>query len=198
ISSSHDITQIYASGRGTIKVRARWGFEEFARGQWQLVVTELPPGTSAQKILEEIEEKTNPRIRAGRKSLSPEQQHTRSLMLSLLDTVRDESGKDAPVRLVFEPKSSRIDRDEFVNTLLTQTSMEGNATLNLVSIGIDGRPAQRNLKQMLTEWLSFRRQTVRRRTQYRLDKVLDRIHVLEGRMVVYLDVDAVIQTIRDA
>src|SRR5690606_32328703 len=75
---------------------------------------------------------------------------------------------------------------------------EGNVSINLVSIGIDGRPAQRNLRQMLTEWLEFRAETVRRRTQYRLDKVTDRIHILEGRMRVYLDVDAVIQTIRDS
>lgn len=198
ITSSADIAQVYKQGRGSIKVRARWDIEELARGQWQLVVNELPPGASSQKILEEIEEKTNPRIRAGRKALTAEQQQTRALLLGLLDTVRDESGKDAPVRLVFEPKSSRIDRDEFINTLLAQTSMEGNVSINLVSIGIDGRPGQRTLRQMLEEWLQFRAHTVRKRTQFRLDKVTDRIHILEGRMIVYLDVDAVIRTIRDA
>ncbi|HJH23757.1 MAG TPA: DNA topoisomerase IV subunit A [Paenalcaligenes hominis] len=198
ITSPSDITQVYKQGRGSIKVRALWEIEELARGQWQLVVNELPPGASSQKILEEIEEKTNPRIRAGRKALTPEQQQTRALLLGLLDTVRDESGKDAPVRLVFEPKSSRIDRDEFITTLLAQTSMEGNVSINLVSIGIDGRPGQRTLRQMLEEWLQFRADTVRKRTQFRLDKVTDRIHILEGRMIVYLDVDAVIRTIRDA
>lgn len=198
ISSRQEIQAIYKQGRGSIKVRARWEIEELARGQWQLVVKELPPGASTQKILEEIEEKTNPRIRAGRKALTADQQQTRALLLGLLDAVRDESGKDAPVRLVFEPKSSRIDRDEFINTLLAQTSMEGNSSINLVSIGIDGRPGQRTLRQMLEDWLVFRADTVRKRTQYRLDKVTDRIHILEGRMTVYLDVDAVIQTIRDA
>lgn len=198
ISSRQELSQIYASGRGSIKVRARWTIEEMARGQWQLVVTELPPGASAQKILEEIEDKTNPKVRTGRKALSNEQQQTKALLLGLLDAVRDESGKDAPVRLVFEPKSSRVDRQEFINTLLAHTSMEGNQTINLVSIGIDGRPGQRALRQMLEEWLQFRRQTLLRRTRHRLDKVEDRIHVLEGRMVVYLDVDAVIQTIREA
>ncbi len=112
--------------------------------------------------------------------------------------MRDESGKDAPIRLVFEPKSSRIDRQDFVNTLLAHTGMEGNSTLNLVSIGIDGRPGQRTLREMLNEWLQFRSHTLRRRTQFRLDKASDRIHILEGRMVVYLDVDEVIQTIREA
>lgn len=198
ISSRQEVQAIYKQGRGSIKVRARWEIEELARGQWQLVVKELPPGASTQKILEEIEEKTNPRIRAGRKALTADQQQTRALLLGLLDAVRDESGKDAPVRLVFEPKSSRIDRDEFINTLLAQTSMEGNSSINLVSIGIDGRPGQRTLRQMLEDWLVFRADTVRKRTQYRLDKVTDRIHILEGRMTVYLDVDAVIQTIRDA
>lgn len=198
ISSTDDIQQIYKQGKGSIKVRAHWEIEELARGQWQLVVKELPPGASSQKILEEIEEKTNPRIRAGRKALTAEQQQTKALLLGLLDAVRDESGKNDPIRLVFEPKSSRIDRDEFINTLLAQTSMEGNSSINLVSIGIDGRPAQRSLRQMLEEWLQYRATTVRKRTQYRLNKVTDRIHILEGRMTVYLDVEAVIQTIREA
>lgn len=198
ISSREDLAQIYRTGRGSLKVRARWEFEEMARGQWQLVVTELPPGTSTQKVLEEIEEKTNPRVRAGRKALTPEQQQTRALLLGLLDTVRDESGRESPVRIVFEPKSSRINRQEFVNTLLAQTGMESNSSVNLVSIGIDGRPGQRNLRSMLEEWLQFRSHTLRRRTQFRLNKTEDRIHILEGRMVVYLDVDAVIQTIREA
>ncbi|AEC19967.1 topoisomerase IV subunit A [Pusillimonas sp. T7-7] len=198
ISSAADIAHIYASGRGSIKARARWQFEELARGQWQLVVNELPPGTSSQKVLEEIEDRTNPKVKAGKKSLTSEQQQIKALMLGLLDAVRDESGKDAAVRLVFEPKTSRIDRDEFVNMLLAQTSMEGSVSINLVCIGTDGRPGQRALRQVLTEWLGFRAQTMTRRTQYRLDKVTDRIHVLEGRMVVYLNVDEVIQTIRES
>ena len=198
ISAATEIQQVYSQGRGSIKVRARWEIEELARGQWQLVVKELPPGCSTQKVLEEIEEKTNPRMRAGRKVLTAEQQQTRALLLGLLDTVRDESGKDDPIRLVFEPKSSRIDRDELITTLLAQTSMEGNVSINLVSIGIDGRPGQRTLRQMLEEWLIFRAETVRKRSEFRLGKINDRIHVLEGRMTVYVDVDAVIQTIREA
>ena len=198
ITAPADIAQIYTTGRGSLKVRARWQFEEMARGQWQLVVTELPPGTSGQKVLEEIEELTNPKVRAGKKALSPEQQQSKAVMLSLLDTVRDESGKDAAVRLVFEPKTSKVDRDDFVNTLLAQTSMESNAPINLVCIGTDGRPRQKGLREVLEEWVAFRTDTVLRRTRYRLDKVLDRIHVLEGRMVVYLSVDEVIQTIRES
>jgi len=119
-------------------------------------------------------------------------------VLGLLDTVRDESGKDAEVRLVFEPKTSRVDRDQFVTLLLAQTSLETNVSINLVCVGNDGRPKQKSLYDVLAEWLEFRAQTILRRSEYRLEKVLDRIHVLEGRMVVYLNVDEVIQTIRES
>ena len=198
ITPPEDIAQIYAGGRGTLKARARWHFEDMARGQWQLVVTELPPGASAQKILETIEDLTNPKPRAGKKSLSAEQQQTKALVLGMLDSVRDESGKQDPVRLVFEPKTSRIGRDEFVNMLLVRTGLEGNVPINLVCIDTDGRPGQRSLRQVLESWLAFRAQTVTRRTRHRLDKVLDRIHILEGRSIVYLNVDEVIRTIREA
>ena len=109
-------SEIYTSGRGSLKVRARWKIEDLARGQWQLVVTELPPGTSAQKVLEEIDELTNPKVKAGKKSLTPEQQQTEALMLSVLDTVRDESGKDARCAWCSSRASRRSDRDEFMPT----------------------------------------------------------------------------------
>ncbi len=198
ISPAETIQQIYSTGKGSLKVRARWEFEDLARGQWQLVVTELPPNTSSQKVLEEIEEITNPKVKVGKKTLSQEQQQAKAAMLALLENVRDESGKEADVRLVFEPKSSRIDREEFINALLANTSMEGNASINLVCIGIDGRPKQRSLREVIQEWLVFRTDTVTRRSQYRLDKVNDRIHILEGRQLVYLNVDEVIQTIRES
>jgi topoisomerase-4 subunit A len=162
------------------------------------VVTELPPGTSARKVLEEIESITNPQPKAGKKSLTPEQQREKQLMLSMLDRARDESDRAHPVRLVFEPKTSRIDETEFVNLLLAKTSLEGNAPINLVMVGLDGRPTSKTLKDVLAEWVEFRLATVTRRTRHRLDKVLDRIHVLEGRMVVLLNVDKVIKIIRNA
>ncbi len=198
ISEPQDIAQVYNHGRGSLKARARWHFEELARGQWQLVVTELPPSTSGQKVLEEIEDMTNPKVKTGKKSLTPEQQQTKAQVLALLDTVRDESGKDAEVRLVFEPKTSRVDRDQFVTLLLAQTSLETNVSINLVCVGTDGRPKQKSFYDVLVEWIEFRAQTILRRSEYRLEKVLDRIHVLEGRMVVYLSVDEVIQTIRES
>ncbi|MBC8118451.1 MAG: DNA topoisomerase IV subunit A, partial [Burkholderiaceae bacterium] len=198
ISSRDDIRDVYASGRGSIKVRARFEFEELARGQWQLVATELPPGASTQRVLEEIEELTNPKIRAGKKALSAEQQQNRQTMLALLDTVRDESGKDAAVRLVFEPRTSKIGRDELTRALLAHTSMEGSAPINLVMIGGDGRPRCKPLTAVLLEWIEFRVATVRRRTQHRLQKVEDRIHILEGRQLVLLSIDRVIKLIRNS
>jgi len=198
ISAPEDIREAYSAGRGSLKVRARYAFEDLARGQWQLVVTELPPGVSAQKVLEEIEELTNPKVKAGKKSLTADQQQTKALILSVLDTVRDESGKDAAVRMVLEPRTSRIDRDEFVNTLLTHTSLESSASINLVMIGRDGRPRQKGLLQILSEWIEFRVETVRRRSQHRLSRVQDRIHILEGRQQVLLNIDRVIRVIRES
>ncbi|MFT4432334.1 DNA topoisomerase IV subunit A [Caballeronia sp. 15715] len=198
ISSQAEIAAAYETGRGSLKVRARWKIEEMARGQWQLVITELPPSTSGQRVLEEIEELTNPKIKLGKKALSPDQLQTKQTLLALLDTVRDESGRDAPVRLVFEPKSSRIDQTEFVNSLLAHTSLESNASINLVMIGADGRPCQKSIGEILHEWVGFRFTTVTRRTQHRLGKVNDRIHILEGRMIVFLNIDEVIRVIREA
>jgi len=196
ISSQAEISQIYQTGRGSLKVRARWVIEDMARGQWKLVVTEMPPGTSTQKVLQEIEELTNPKVKVGKKTLTPEQNNLKQTILSLLDSVRDESSKDAAVRLVFEPKTKNIDVNEFVTTLLAHTSLESNAPINLVMIGNDGRPRQKALGEILSEWIEFRVATVTRRTQHRLTKVNDRMHILEGRQLVLLNIDKVIKIIR--
>jgi len=198
ISSAQDIRDAYASGRGSLKVRARWKIEDLARGQWQLVVTELPPGTSSQKVLEEIEELTNPKVKTGKKALTPEQTQLKGTVLAVLDVVRDESSKDAPVRLVFEPKSRTVEQTELINTLLAHTSLESSAPINLTMVGADGRPTQKSLRQVLVEWTEFRKATVKRRSEHRLAKVLDRIHVLEGRQLVLLNIDEVIRIIRNA
>ncbi|HVZ46333.1 MAG TPA: DNA topoisomerase IV subunit A [Ramlibacter sp.] len=196
ISSAADIADAYTTGRGSLKVRARWKIEDLARGQWQLVVTELPPGTSAQKVLEEIEELTNPKVKAGKKALSQEQVQLKQTLLSVLDAVRDESSKDAPVRIVFEPKTSRIDQGELATTLLAHTSLETSSPVNLTVVGLDGRPAQKSLRQLLAEWLEFRQRTIERRSRHRLEKVDGRIHILEGRQLVLLNIDEVIRIIR--
>ncbi len=198
ISPASDIADAYRTGRGSLKVRARWKIEDLARGQWQLVVTELPPGVSAQKVLEEIEELTNPKVKAGKKALSQDQQLLKASVLAVLDVVRDESSKDAPVRLVFEPKTSKIEQQELITTLLAHTSLETSAPINLTMVGIDGKPVQKSLRQILTEWISFRQTTITRRSQHRLGKVLDRIHILEGRQLVLLNIDEVIHIIRNS
>jgi topoisomerase-4 subunit A len=198
ISSAAEIAEAYRTGRGSLKVRARWKIEELARGQWQLVVTELPPGVSTQKVLEEIEELTNPKVKAGKKALTPEQNLLKAAVLAVLDVVRDESSKDAAVRLVCEPKTSRIEQQELITTLLAHTSLESSSPINLTMVGLDGRPTQKSLRQMLQEWIEFRHATIERRSRHRLDKVLDRIHILEGRQLVLLKIDEVIAIIRQS
>jgi len=198
ITPREEMIAAYESGRGSVRVRARWTIERLARGQWQMVVTELPPGASARKVLEEIDALTNPQPKPGKKSLTPEQQREKALMLSMLDKARDESDRTHPVRLVLEPKTSRVDETEFTSLLLAKTSLEGNASINLVMVGLDGRPTGKSLRELLLEWTQFRLVTVTRRSQFRLDQVLDRIHVLEGRMIVLLNVDEVIKVIRNA
>ncbi len=198
ISSPTEIEETYRDGRGSLKVRAKYKLEELARGQWQWVVYELPPGVSTQKVLEEIEEITNPKIKLGKKALSADQLSLKQTLLSVLDTVRDESGREAPVRLVFEPKTSKIDQEDLINTLLAQTSLESSAPINLVMIGRDGKPAQKPLLTILNEWIEFRLTTMARRTEHRLAKVADRIHILEGREAVLLNIDKVIRIIRES
>ncbi len=198
ISAAADIREAYAGGRGSLKVRARWKIEDLARGQWQLVVTELPPGASAQRVLEEIEELTNPKVKTGKKALTAEQSQLKASLLSVLDAVRDESGREASVRLVFEPKSRTVDQTELITQLLAHTSLETSAAINLTMIGLDSRPTQKSLRQMLVEWVEFRQLTVGRRSRYRLDKVLARIHILDGRALVLLHIDEVIRIIRQS
>jgi topoisomerase IV subunit A len=198
ISSPQEIADAYRTGRGSLKVRARWSIEDLARGQWQLVVNTLPPGVSSQRVLEEIEELTNPKVKAGKKALSSEQNILKSTLLSVLDGVRDESSKDAPVRLVFEPKTRTVEQQELIQVLLSHTSLETSSSINLTCIGIDGRPVQKSIRTLFEEWISFRQTTVQRRSQFRLNKVLDRIHILEGRQLVLLNIDEVIAIIRQS
>ena len=198
ISSARDIRECYLSGRGSLKMRARWTVEELARGQWQIVVYELPHGVSTRKVLEEIDELTNPKVKANKKSLTQDQVQNKQLLLSVLDAVADESDKSQAVRLVFQPRSSRQTQDELMNVLLAHTSLESSAPINMTMIGLDGRPQQKPLSRIIREWVEFRLHTVRRRSEYRLAQVNDRLHILEGRMVVFLNLDEVIALIRES
>ena len=185
ISSAGDIADAYRTGRGSLKVRARWKIEELARGQWQLVVNELPPGVSTQRVLEEIEEITNPKVKAGKKALSQDQTQLKASILAVLDVVRDESSKDAPVRLVFEPKTGKTPQQELITALLAHTSLETSAPINLTMVGLDGKPVQKSMRLMLEEWIAFRQGTITRRTQHLGQPVL-------------LNIDEVIAIIRQA
>src|SRR5690554_2346328 len=198
ISSPATLREAYASGRGSLRLRARWSFEELARGQWRVIVNELPQGVSTSQVLSEIETLTNPQPPTGKKEVTQEQKHLKQLVLGVLDSVRDESSDQAPVRIVLEPRSSRIPRDEFMAVLLAHTALETSTSLNLTMIGRDGRPQQKNLVQILREWIDFRYVTVERRTRHRLGGVDRRIHILEGRMIALLNIEEVIRVIRES
>ncbi|HLA35853.1 MAG TPA: DNA topoisomerase IV subunit A [Rhodocyclaceae bacterium] len=206
ISAPQDIREIYAGGRGSLRLRARWKIEELARGQWRVVVHELPHGVSVAQVLSEIETLTNPQPRAGKKEVSHEQKNLKALVLSVLDTVRDESSDQQAVRIVLEPKSSRISQDEFMAVLLTHTRLEAGVSVNLTMVGrpdpaqpgYGGRPQQKNLLQILREWIDFRYVTVERRTRHRLGEVDRRLHILAGRQIVFLHIDEVIRCIRES
>jgi topoisomerase-4 subunit A len=198
ISSPADILSAYETGRGSLRVRARWEVEPLARGQWRIVVTQLPPGVSTAQVLTQIEAITNPQVKTGKKELSQEQKTLKTAMLAALETVRDESDEKAPVRIVLEPQSRNQEPEAFMRMLLAQTSLETTAPMNLTVVGRDGRPGQKGLRALLLEWVDFRLVSVRRRSQFRLDAVNRRIHILEGRQAVLLNIDEVIRVIREA
>ncbi|MBK8761647.1 MAG: DNA topoisomerase IV subunit A [Sulfuritalea sp.] len=198
ISTPADIRDAYANGRGSLRMRARWRIEELARGQWRVIVYELPHGVSVAQVLSEIEGLTNPQPRAGKKDVSQEQKSLKALVLGVLDSVRDESSDQQAVRIMLEPKSSRIAQDEFMAVLLAHTSLESSVSVNLTMVGRDGRPHQKHLLAILHEWIDFRFATVERRSRHRLAEVERRIHILEGRMSVFLNIDKVIRCIRES
>jgi topoisomerase IV subunit A len=198
ISPRQAIVDAYTTGRGSLRARAKWKVENLARGQWQVVVTELPPTTSAKRVMAEIEELTNPKPKERGGKVSAAQTNLKQLILGALEKVNDESDKDSKVRLVLEPRSSRQDGDEFMRLMLAHTSLEENFSLNLVVLGLDGRPGRKNIREILDEWVAFRILTVTRRTNFRLTQVERRIHILEGRNVVFLNIDKVIKVIREA
>ena len=173
ITPQADIRQIYETGNGSIKMRAVWEKEE-----GNIVITALPHQCSGNRILEQIATQMQ-----GKK-------------LPMLEDLRDESDHENPIRLVLVPRSNRINADDLMSHLLATTDLEKNYRINLNMIGIDGRPQVKNLKNILQEWLQYRIETVRRRLQYRLDKVERQIHILEGLLVAYLNIDEVIAIIR--
>jgi topoisomerase IV subunit A len=198
ISSREEIKKAYETGRGSVRVRARWSVEKLARGQYRVAVTHLPPNTSAARVLAEIDELTNPKVKAGKKSLTADQANLKTASLALLDTQRDDSDAEHPVRIVFEPRTSRVESEELMAFLLAHTSMEANVSMNLVAIGRDGRPRQMGLAEVVADWAAFRLDIVERRLKHRAGEVADRVHILDGRMIAFLSIDKVIKLIRNS
>ena len=174
ISSREDLLQLYETGNGTIRMRARWQMEE-----GDIVVTALPYQTSGNRVLEQIATQM------------------RAKKLPLVEDLRDESDHENPTRLVIVPRSRRVDSERLMSHLFATTDLERSVRANFNVIGLDGRPRVRDLRELLSEWLTFRIGTVRRRLEYRLDKVARRLHVLEGLLVAYLNIDEVIAIIRN-
>jgi topoisomerase IV subunit A len=173
ISPAADLEKIYRTGRGSIKLRAVWHKEGS-----DIVITALPHQTSGAKLLEQIANQM------------------RAKKLPMVEDLRDESDHENPTRIVIVPRSNRIDCDMLMNHLFASTDLEKSYRVNLNMIGLDNRPRVKGLVEILSEWIEFRRTTVKRRIQYRLDKVLARLHILEGLLVAYLNLDEVIEIIR--
>lgn len=174
ITPRADIKQIYKTGNGSIRMRAKYVKED-----GDIIVTALPHQTSPAKVLEQIAGQMNAK------------------KLPMVVDLRDESDHENPTRLVIVPKSNRIDVDELMTHLFATTDLERTFRINMNMIGLNGRPGVRNLQQILTEWLDFRMATVKRRLQFRLDKVLARLHILDGLLKAYLNIDEVIKIIRE-
>jgi topoisomerase IV subunit A len=198
ISPAEEIRQAYESGRGSLALRARWQVEPLARGQWRIVVTELPQGVSCRQVLEEIEALANPRPSAGKKDVTQEQKRLRQFILDQVEAVRDESDRKSKLRLVIEPRSSRQDPAATMAALLVNTSLETRYAINLTWIGLDGLPETKGIVDILREWGEWRVQTVRRRTEHRLAKCEERLHIVLGRLLAYVRIDEIIRLIRAA
>ncbi len=196
ITQTSDIHDTYDTGRGSLRLRARWVVEQMARGQWRVIVNELPHGVSVETIQNEILGISNPKAKKDKKTIGQDQLLLKQSALSLIDSVKSEGKKD--VRLIIEPKTSRVNSDEMMAFLLLHTSMEVSCSVNMVMIGTDGRPTQKNMLTSIKEWIEFRLDVVRRRCQFDLDKINKRIHILEGRMIAFLNIDEVIKVIRNS
>ena len=173
VTPKDEIEEIYQTGNGTVRVRATYREE-----QGDIVVTHLPYQVSGAKVLEQIAAQMQAK------------------KLPMVEDLRDESDHENPIRLVITPRSNRIDIDALMAHLFATTDLERTQRINFNVIGLDGLPGVRNLKEMLGEWLKFRLATVKRRLEYRLERVLRRLHLLEGFLIAFLNIDEVIAIIR--
>ncbi|WP_261373095.1 DNA topoisomerase IV subunit A, partial [Yersinia bercovieri] len=173
ITPRNEIRKIYENGRGSVRMRALWKKEDGSA-----VITALPHQVSGAKVLEQIASQM------------------RAKKLPMVEDLRDESDHENPTRLVIVPRTNRVDLDQVMNHLFATTDLERSYRINMNMIGLDHRPTVKGLLEILTEWLVFRRQTVRNRLNYRLEKVLKRLHILEGLLIAFLNIDEVIHIIR--
>jgi topoisomerase IV subunit A len=195
ISPKEEIKEAYATGRGSLLLRARYEKETLARGQWRMVVTELPHGVSVSQVMEEIEALANPKS-VSKKEISQEQRRMKQFILDQVESVRDESDRKSKLRLVIEPRSSRQDENELIAALMVHTSLETRYPVNLTWLGLDGLPQTKGIVDILSEWGEFRVRTVRRRTEFRLAKCEARLHIVEGRLKAFAKIDDIIKLIR--
>ncbi|HEX6689878.1 MAG TPA: DNA topoisomerase IV subunit A [Burkholderiales bacterium] len=196
ISPKAEIKEAYASGRGSLVMRCKWDKEQLARGQWRVVVTELPHGVSVKQVMEEIEALANPKAQGNRKEVSQEQRRMKQFILDQVEGARDESDRKSKLRLVIEPRSSRQDPEELMAALMVHTSLETRYAVNLTWLGLDGLPETKGIVDILREWGDFRVRTVQRRTQFRLDRVQERHEIVMGRLLAYVKIDEIIKLIR--
>ena len=198
ISPAEEIRQAYETGRGSLVVRCKWEVEQLARGQWRVAVTELPHGVSVKQISEEIEALANPKPGLGRKEVTQEQKRMKQFILDQIDQggVRDESDRKSKLRLVIEPRSSRQNPQQLMAALMVHTSLETRYAINLTWLGLDGLPETKGILEILREWGEFRVATVRRRTQFRLERVEERLHIVLGRLLAFVKIDEIIKLIR--
>ena len=173
ISPKSEIRKIYEQGRGSIKMRATWKKED-----GEIIISALPHQSSPSKVIAQIAEQMTAK------------------KLPMLEDIRDEADHENPIRIVLVPRSNRVDTDALMAHLFATTDLEKSYRVNMNMIGLDHKPAVKGLLEILNEWLTFRRITVTRRLQYRLDKVLSRLHILEGLMIAFLNIDEVIEIIR--
>ncbi len=173
ISPKSEIRKIYEQGRGSIKMRATWKKED-----GEIIISALPHQSSPSKVIAQIAEQMTAK------------------KLPMLEDIRDEADHENPIRIVLVPRSNRVDTDTLMAHLFATTDLEKSYRVNMNMIGLDHKPAVKGLLEILNEWLTFRRTTVTRRLQYRLDKVLSRLHILEGLMIAFLNIDEVIEIIR--
>jgi len=196
ISPKEEIKEAYSTGRGSLVLRCKWEKEQLARGQWRVIINELPHGVSVKQVMEEIEALANPKAQGNRKEVSQEQRRMKQFILDQVEGVRDESDRKSKLRLVIEPRSSRQDPEELMAALMVHTSLETRYAVNLTWLGLDGLPETKGIVEILTEWGKFRIDTVRRRTQFRLARVQERHEVVMGRLLAYVKIDEIIKLIR--